>query len=113
MQRFVATIASLPLMLTWVKEQGIPFFRVELPLEEALANVIRHAQSEEIALCLTQTAEKLTIEVVDWGLPFNPLTAKPENGCGLTLLRRLTDKIEYRREEGTNHLTLHFFQASQ
>ena len=60
----------------------------------------------------------LTIEIVDDGRPFDPLTDAPKpdvnaeledrniGGLGIHLVRKMMDDVRYRREEGKNHLTL-------
>lgn len=96
-------------------------FQVELVLEELGLNVINHGKSEglqQIEIRLTSEAEALTIEIVDSGVPFDPLTDAPRpdlesgvreravGGLGLHLVRSMMDELDYRREGGKNHLTL-------
>ena len=96
-------------------------FQVELVLEELGLNVINHGKSEglqQIEIRLTSEAKALTIEIVDSGVPFDPLTDAPRpdlesgvqeravGGLGVHLVRSMMDELDYRREEGKNHLTL-------
>lgn len=96
-------------------------FQVELVLEELGLNVINHGKSEglqQIEIRLTSEAEALTIEIVDSGVPFDPLTDAPRpdlesgvqeravGGLGVHLVRSMMDELDYRREGGKNHLTL-------
>ena len=65
----------------------------------------------------------MTIEMVDDGKPFDPLTEapvpdvnapmdeRPIGGLGVFLVRKLMDELTYRREEGRNHLTLVAYRA--
>ncbi len=57
------------------------------------------------------------IEIIDWGLPFDPLS-KPVpdikapaqertiGGLGIYLIRKVMDEVKYRRDAGRNILTL-------
>ncbi len=96
-------------------------FQVELVLEELGLNVINHGKSEnlqQIEIRLTSKADALTIEIVDNGLPFDPLRDAPPpdlesgveersvGGLGVHLVRTMMDELHYRREGGRNHLTL-------
>ena len=57
------------------------------------------------------------IEIIDCGIPFDPLTLpKPDvnapiedrkiGGLGIYMMRKLMDKVNYKREQGKNILTL-------
>ncbi len=58
----------------------VQFDRLAPPLEtaifrivqEALANACRHSQSQRVRISLQQQADRLTIEVEDWGIGFDP-----------------------------------------
>ena len=95
--------------------------KVNLALEELATNTINHGHDEgvhEISFAFNLTDEALTIEMVDDGKPFNPLTEaptpdinapideRPIGGLGVLLVRSLMDECSYRREEDRNHLTL-------
>ena len=98
--------------------------RLELCLNEVLANVITHggttALSAPIKLLLEVTRDqdgsKASVTVSDAGMPFNPLSAPqrllpktlaeaPEGRLGLVMIRRFADWLDYHHEEGQNHLT--------
>jgi anti-sigma regulatory factor (Ser/Thr protein kinase) len=96
-------------------------FRVNLVLEEVGLNIINHGRTDdlhEIEITLTSEAESLTIEIVDNGRPFDPLTDAPEpdldsgvaeravGGLGVYLVRTMMDELRYRREGDRNYLTL-------
>ncbi len=98
--------------------------RLEVCLNEVLANVINHgggtALSSPICLLFDITREqdggKAGVTVSDAGLPFNPvsvaekifpktLTEAVPGGLGLVMIRRFADWLDYRHENGRNHLT--------
>jgi len=94
---------------------------LKLALEEALVNVISYAypgeKDQTICLCLEATPEQLIFQLVDTGIPFNPI-AKPEpdielpesrrpiGGLGIFLVKKLMTKVVYERLENKNILTL-------
>ena len=96
-------------------------FKVNLALEEIVINVMNYAHDgglHEIEVNLTSDDTALTIEVVDDGRPFDPLHDAPEpdvdaeledrhiGGLGIHLVRTMMDDVQYRREQGKNHLTM-------
>lgn len=95
-----------------------------LSLNEVLANVILHgganALSSPVGLRMEVAADakggKAGVTVSDAGIAFNPLSVaeKPlprtlaeaaPGGLGLVMIRRFSDWLDYRREDGRNHLT--------
>lgn len=100
--------------------------KVNLVLEELAINTINHGHDgglHEIFFTFSSTEDALTIEMVDDGKPFDPLTdapvpdvnapmeERPIGGLGVFLVRKLMDELTYRREEGRNHLTLVAYRA--
>ncbi len=100
--------------------------KVNLVLEELAMNTISHGHDaglHEIKVTFNSTDDALTIDVVDDGMPFDPLTdapvpdvnaplhERPIGGLGVFLVRKLMDELTYRREEGRNHLTLVAYRA--
>ncbi len=94
---------------------------VNLALEEVLGNVILHAYRDEgehqFQVRLSLENREVKVEIEDDGAAFNPLEApepdisgplrdRPIGGLGIHLVRRLMDRLEYRREAGRNHLLL-------
>ena len=92
-------------------------FNVNLALDEILSNVISYGYPEggehAITVRLALNAADLVIEVEDDGQPFNPLEIAPPDlnqtaadrpigGLGLHLVRKVMDRLEYRREQGKN-----------
>jgi anti-sigma regulatory factor (Ser/Thr protein kinase) len=98
--------------------------RLALCLHEALANVVSHggiaASSAPVRLVLEVRHERdcgeASVTVSDAGAAFDPLAA-PEKvlpktldeasggGLGLVMIRRCSDRLDYRYGEGCNHLT--------
>ena len=100
--------------------------KVNLVLEELAMNTINHGHDgglHEISITFNSTDDALTIDIVDDGTPFDPLTdapmpdvtapmhERPIGGLGVYLVRKLMDELTYRREEGRNHLTLVAYRA--
>ncbi|MYA59512.1 MAG: ATP-binding protein [Chloroflexi bacterium] len=100
--------------------------KVNLVLEELAINTINHGHDgglHDISITFSSTKDALTIEMVDDGKPFDPLTdapvpdvnapmeERPIGGLGVFLVRKLMDELTYRREEGRNHLTLVAYRA--
>lgn len=98
-------------------------FRVELVVEEAVMNVIRHAGprgATRAALDARWAEGKALLAVEDDGPPFDPLCAPPRplagalagthaGGFGLHLIRQNADGANYARTQtGMNRLELAF-----
>lgn len=98
--------------------------RLVICLNEVLANVISHggrtALSAPIRLLfevrLEQDCSKASVTVSDAGLAFDPLSVPKKEtpktlaeatpgGLGLVMIRRCADWLDYRHEDGRNHLT--------
>ena len=94
---------------------------VNLAIEEAISNIIRHAfpqgKQSEITLRAGIAPGMLTFQIIDDGLSFDPsqgdssedsipLEQRLAEGLGLFLIRRTMDEIEYNIVDGQNHLVL-------
>lgn len=90
-----------------------------LAIDEALSNVIEHANLKEqnpgIELSLEIGTDKIVAEIHDRGPPFDPTQPRqepdrfslPRRGFGLYLIHKIVDEIEYERTgDGQNILTL-------
>jgi serine/threonine-protein kinase RsbW len=101
-----------------------PVERLELCLNEVLANVIAHGGRSALAapvrllleVGIDQDCSKASVTVSDAGVAFDPLSvpkkALPKSlaeaspgGLGLMVIRRCSDWLHYRHEGGHNHLT--------
>lgn len=94
---------------------------IELALEEVIVNVVKYSRTVPedmiVVTCRTDGADRLYIEVIDSGLPFDPLTKgvpdtnsgiedRTVGGLGIFLMKNMTDDVSYRREDGKNILTM-------
>lgn len=94
---------------------------VNLAIEEAITNIIRHAypqgKESDITLRVNISPEVLTFLIIDEGLSFDPtdqtitdkvipLEQRLTEGLGLFLIRRTMDEVEYNIINRQNHLTL-------
>ena len=114
-------------LVTTCRQRNVPEAQVErlvLCLHEVLANVITHgggmALSAPIRLMLEvgpdQDCGKVSVTVSDAGMAFDPLSVPQKilpkalaeaspGGLGLVMIRRCSDSLHYRHEDGHNHLT--------
>jgi serine/threonine-protein kinase RsbW len=93
---------------------------VNLVLDEIVSNVIKHGHAPTdpggITITLSVDDTRLTIDISDGGIAFNPLEAtppdldlpimdRPVGGLGIHIVKTLTETADYRREGERNHLT--------
>ncbi|MEW6187330.1 MAG: ATP-binding protein [Thermodesulfobacteriota bacterium] len=95
--------------------------KIQLATEEALVNIFRYAYPEEGGpaelICRKEGEDRFLLEIIDQGLPFNPLT-RPDpditvdlehrkiGGLGILLLKTLVEEVYYERIADRNRLTL-------
>jgi len=130
MKKMPARVESLHELLTFIrteaKKRGFSedaLNRIELVAEEALVNVFVHGytqnQGQVEVRCLVEDDPALTIEIRDAGVSFDPLSlADPDvesdltkrkiGGMGVFFIRKMTDKVAYRREGDSNVLAMTF-----
>jgi len=105
-------------------EQHLPndtLTNINLVLDEVVSNVIKYGRAGDsdgaINVSLVREGGRLTIEVSDDGIAFNPLEATPPNldlpimerpvgGLGIHIVKALTETAAYRREHERNYLTM-------
>jgi anti-sigma regulatory factor (Ser/Thr protein kinase) len=115
----------------FLQERGIGpdlVFPAVLALEEVVTNVIKYGYDDdrehEMLIEVHIGAGTLMLRVADDGHEFDPLRQAPPDleqpleerpigGLGIHLLRQVTERIEYRRVDGRNVLTLFFDLASK
>lgn len=108
-------------------KQGVPteqLARLDLCLNEALANVVEHGgtavrgNSIRLRFNLTQLSDvhQASLTLIDSGVKFNPLAmeakSKPSlledaevGGLGVTMIRSFSDELSYQYMDGCNYLT--------
>jgi serine/threonine-protein kinase RsbW len=111
----------------WAQRQRLPSRiaqQLDLCSAEAVTNIMTHGSGDEAAHCsiflrLGWQGEDVALEVEDGGCPFDPLQLQepsrassledaPIGGWGIPIVRRFSDGMHYRREDGRNCLTLLF-----
>ena len=91
--------------------------RLRLAAEEAVANVINYGQATTITLLAEMVDGQIIITIDDDGQPFDPTQGsttnlsiptdqRPPGGLGIIMLERMTDGLNYQRNDGHNILTL-------
>ena len=110
-----ATVENLRKVSEFVRDIGRQLrlteealFDFDLAVEEASANIVRHAyrpgQAGDILLRVETTDDVVRITLTDWGLPFDPERVTPfdvratvktrtEGGTGLRLIHSLMDHV--------------------
>jgi len=94
---------------------------IKLIIEEILVNIISYAYPEKKGdvevNCHPENGNRLVINIVDSGVPFDPLSLSPPDvslsidereigGLGVFLVRELAEAVTYTREGNHNILTL-------
>jgi serine/threonine-protein kinase RsbW len=122
--RFDAMNGAIKEALNFLDSLDVPpraVYVANLALEEILTNIVKYAfpgdGSHDIGLLVAVSESEILLECIDDGIRFDPLSISPpqsadsilafqEGGLGIHLLRKMVDKIEYRREHGRNILTV-------
>lgn len=123
---FEAKRDRLPDLMAFVDDfaqrAGLPpklGLQVQLAVEEAVVNICDYAYEPpgEVDIRLEQDGDRLTLELRDQGVPFDPLAADASDrhsalddrklgGLGIFLMGKVVDEVHYRREDGVNVLTM-------
>lgn len=132
-------LEDLTLVWTWVEalaaRYSIPAdtqFAIQLCLEEALSNVMRHGYQGQANQSITidfapsgvenEDAGELVFTVEDHAPPFDPFAAVPApapasiqelqpGGQGIRLMRKFSSRLVYQSLPDGNRLTMHFALA--
>ncbi len=127
-RNFPAKLDSLSDCLSFISasaaERGFGARRIseiQLAAEEALVNIFSYAYPDAAGdveiTCRFDSGQRLVIELVDSGTPFDVLSApEPDltagieeraiGGLGVHFIKVLMDEVSYARKEGKNVLTL-------
>ncbi len=96
-------------------------FRVSLVIDELAQNVVDYSHEGgpgDVEVEVTSLQEDIVIEIVDEGIPFDPLTEapppdltsaiedRPIGGLGVHFTKTLMDDVEYCRGSGKNRLKI-------
>ena len=118
LDRIVAAVDDIARQDDWPDDL---LFKINLVLEEVGLNIIDYAFDggiHEFEIRLTSDAEAVTIEAIDDGRPYDPLTETPDpdldasiemrpiGGLGVYLVRTMMDRLDYQRVDGKNCLTM-------
>jgi anti-sigma regulatory factor (Ser/Thr protein kinase) len=128
--QWIADLKNVPLIrdffYKFLAERGYSkdnINKICLSLEEIIVNIISYAfpedKNDEIMIEILEKDANLTIEVIDQGIPFNPIDTKDPDinapleerrigGLGIFFVKQLTDELIYERRENKNILTLVF-----
>ena len=113
--RVEATIENVRRISEFVRDMGQRLrltddmlFDIDLAVEEASANIVRHAylsgQAGDILLQVEPTDDVVRITLTDWGLPFDaesvrpfdadaPVETRAKGGMGLHIIHSLMDNV--------------------
>jgi anti-sigma regulatory factor (Ser/Thr protein kinase) len=94
--------------------------QLELAVEEAVVNICLYAYEVppgEVLVRVEPEDDRFIVELVDEGVPFDPLAVEEPDlragagerelgGLGIVLVRRVMDEVGYAREAGRNVLRL-------
>ncbi len=124
----VAAVEELERVIAFVDEQlaladcppGIQF-QIDVAVEEIYVNIAHYAYhpgtGEATIRCGVSSAGEVTIELIDSGRPYDPLTRKDPDitlsaeereigGLGIFMVKDSMDHVSYRYEDGKNILTM-------
>jgi sigma-B regulation protein RsbU (phosphoserine phosphatase) len=109
---------------TFAEQYGIPDqirLKMHVVLDELLTNVISYAyldgERHDIGIKVELSADRLKVSMVDDGIPFNPLGMETPDtelaledrkigGLGIHLVRKMMDRVSYRRRIEKNVITV-------
>jgi sigma-B regulation protein RsbU (phosphoserine phosphatase) len=109
---------------TFVEHYGIPDpirLKMHVVIDELLMNIISYAYPDdgrhEICIKVELSADRLKVSMVDDGIPFNPLGIETPDtelsleereigGLGIHLIRKMMDRVSYRRRIDKNVISV-------
>lgn len=97
--------------------------QISVAVEEIYVNIARYAYHPEIGEATVRCAVggdplQVTIQFLDCGKPFNPLTKEDADttlsaeerdigGLGILMVKKSMDRVDYEYKDGKNILTIH------
>ena len=126
-QVFAANVETVPEVMRFVVAAARAWdmhphrlMQLELAIEECVVNICLYAYEVppgEVLVRVLPEAERFVVELVDEGVPFDPLGVEEPHlraaagerevgGLGIVLVRRVMDEVGYAREAGRNVLRL-------
>lgn len=111
-------LSELPLLNKYIanilKKEDL---KVNLIVEEIFVNIVNYSTARFITVNASFENQILTMEFIDNGFEFNPLTTEnpniPDNiedakigGLGIFLTKEMADELDYKYLNGENHLTI-------
>jgi len=88
----------------------------ELAVSEAFTNSVTHAGQRSappsVTVIFLAEPKQLTVSICDTNAPFSidtkapDIESYPENGYGLLIIRKVMDKVTYRRESDMNIISM-------
>lgn len=121
----IKEINKLPGIVDNIKKEanisGSDAFNMQLVLEEALSNIIFYGYDDgiqdKIEVNISHENSDLFMEIIDHAKPFDPTLISQEphqeltdaisvGGLGIMLIKKISKSIDYKRENGKNHLTI-------
>ncbi len=94
---------------------------IRLAVDEAYTNVVKHAyrydSSKQVHIKIGSNDKEFWISITDYGLPYDPSTYvepnikqsiknKRRGGVGIYLIRKLMDKVEYKKSGLSNEIVM-------
>lgn len=111
-------------LIATLKAAGIPekvISDIHLIADEGCTNIINYSYPAgpvgDIELTSTVAEGMVRLTIRDWGTPFDPIKIaepdlsldidkRPIGGLGVFLMKKFSDRLEYRRENDSNLLTI-------
>jgi len=112
--RVTATIENVPRISGFVRDEGKRLrladdvlFDIDLAVEEASTNIVRHAyepgQAGDMQVRIEAADDDIRVTLTDWGRPFEadaaflavdvPLEVRAQGGMGVLLIHGLMDEV--------------------
>lgn len=124
---FEASVDEIPEAVSFIADRAGAWglhpqrlMQLELAVEEAVVNICLYAYEVppgELLVRVEPAADRFVVELVDEGVPFDPLAVqepdlrsaaedRPVGGLGIFLVRRVMDEVSYTRDGPRNVLRL-------